>query len=243
MANDYTKYPQGSDVLAILTGTGIALSSTLDTDGAAMAAEADFERRTAWRPFLAKRETRYLTPPRFGPQAGRPSSNQGGRTLELEAGLLDLPDDGLLIGFVPNTLGQIGIAQGITAGIGTPGTVLTRGIQYYLKPDDAPQKGLPWTHVVFPSPTRGIDQSIVIRNGLFGYCRVLPFDVWFAIARYAAEMLVPEVSLKLSGGLGSVDITDEKSSVKRTFSGMGAAQKSWTQQYKEMCMLLRRPSA
>lgn len=241
MPNDYTKPPQGSDVLAILTGTGITLPSTLDTDGAAAAAWSDFNRRVNWRPVLAERETRYFDPPRFGPIAGRWTSNNGGRTLELGAGLLDLPDDGLLIGYVANTLNQLGTA--LTPTGGSPGVVLTRGLHYFLKPDAAPQKGLPWTYVEFSTRVTGISQSIVIRNGLWGYCRELPPDVWFAIARYGAEMLVPEVSLKLSGGRGSVDITDEKSSVKRTFGGMGGAQKSWSDQYMMMCRRLKRPIA
>ncbi len=243
---DYSKYPCGQDVLDVLTNLGLTLAPGLDTQGAASAAAAEWERKTRWYPFLAgPPQTRLMTPPRFGPQAGRMMSAQGGRILEIEGGLLDLPDDGLLIGYVPNTSDQIGIAEGITDSTGSQGTVLTRGIQYYLRPDNADKRGYPWTYIEFPTPTRGLVQSIVLRNATFGRVKILPADVWLAVARYAVSTLAPEISLNISKGLYQWRDGDEQ----ERYGGAGdvgplsSQAGDWEDKFAKLAKFYRRPVA
>lgn len=218
---NYDKYPCGQDVQNILINTGITLTTGLDYDEAAKAAIAEFENRTGWYPFLAgPPSTRFFDPPRMGPSAGRTEADRGGKELILGVGLLDLPDDGVRIGVVPNTAEEIGIAEGITSTLGSAGTVLTRDIQYYLLPHNADQMGLPWTKIYFMTPVRGVRKSIQITNGVWGYTRKLPANVWRAIAQKGAAILAPEISLSISQGLASI----KTESFGVQFSGGAQAQ-------------------
>ena len=241
---DYTQYPQGSDVQTFLTNTGLRLPfSTDDYCAAAQASVDEFENKTGYRPFLANAglERRLFDPPRMGPQAGRINSDQGGRVLDLNGGVIQVPDDGVLIGFVPNTTDEIGIAQGITDDLGSAGTVLTRGLQYYLKPNDAFHRGIPWTHIEFLTPTRGVPQSIVV-NAIWGYTQTLTADVWRAILTNAAASLISQTSLFNFSGMDSftqAGVTEKYASGPKSNS-LASAADDWQKSFRRQCFLYKR---
>jgi hypothetical protein len=172
-------------------------------------------------------------------------SAQGGKTLELDAGLLNLPDDGLLIGYVPSTADQIGVSQGFTDSLGSQGTVLTRGIQYYLIPDNAPQRGYPWTAIEFPDPTRGLLQSIVLSNAVFGRMLVLTPDIWMAIARYGAAVLAQEIALSISGGTVEQKLGDsmDKFAQGRDAGPLASESGVWEAKFSKLAQFYKRPFA
>ena len=231
MAINYAEYPSGSDVQDFLTAAGISLTA-FDSDDFSLnaaAAAAEFERQTGWYPFLASQNasTRYFDPPRTGGTAGRWAASRGGRVLELNAGLLNISDTGLSIGVYPSTLAESGINNGITASVGSAGVVLTRDIQYYLKPDNANLQVLPWTVVEFLGPITGLPKSIAI-TGVWGRVSAVPADAWRAICGYAASLMTPQAGLTVTGGIQALKEgdTDTKYS-SGTFSIFSAERQAW----------------
>ncbi len=249
MSNPYAAYPVGADVQAALVTTGLSLTGidSAEFDAAACAAWECFEGRAGWDPYLAATgyQQRLFDPPRQGSQAGRIASDQGGRRLDLGAGILDMPDNGLVIGYVVNTELEMGLSTGqLSDEVGSAGTVLRRGVQYYLRPDNAPQQGRPFTYVDFLTPTLGVPQSIMI-TAVWGYTKALSADVWLAIRNYGASILAGQLNLVGSSGLtkfAADTITIQYAPGSDPGSVMGVAAK-WERDFLSCAFRKRRMTA
>ena len=201
----FDSYPTVYDVSSTLLTMGIIVPSGFDITTPVEAAADEWESLTGWHPFLAQKMTKFLTPERAGPYTGRGMSSQGGRTLNLNFGVLQLPDDGLLIGYVANDTNEIGVTDQDT---GSQGTVLIRDIQYFLRPDSAPSENYPYTYIEFPSVIRGIDKSIVLRNVTVGRMWTLTRNIYHVIEHYAIAQVLEELSVNVGGGIISSQTDD-----------------------------------
>jgi hypothetical protein len=106
--------------------------------------------------------------------------------LNLGGGLISVSS--LSIGFV-NTPGQTNV-----------GSVLTQGLQFYLRPNNALARGLVATSIEFLTPVRGLPQSIRVA-GVFGRVLTIPDDVWMSILFKGVSVL----ALRANLGLGAIE--------------------------------------
>lgn len=169
-------YPDGTDLLNYIASLGIvdeevkdARFGALDLTVKAGAAAAEWERRTAWRPFLAQ-----------AGQSRRFDAPWAARTLELSGGLLSLTT--LTVDDDARTLDE----------------------DFWLGPENAAAKGLPYTFVEFAgravaSARRGIEIT-----GDWGRMETLTDDIWQAVLHYGACLCYPELSLGISKGAYSI---------------------------------------
>ena len=184
-----TAYPTFADVRVFLDTLGVPVPDALAGELGEFAADAaaEWESQTGWLPYLAAHDaadatvpsTRLFDPP--GPRAGQgfASGYRGGRLLDLGAGLLSL------------------------TGLNVSGTAYSPGLDFWLRPNNAPAQGEPYTEVEFLSPAFGLPQSIAV-TGIWGRTLSLEDDVWSRIREYAAALCAPALQGGLSGGVVQV---------------------------------------
>lgn len=197
-------YPTQSDLDAFLKAAGADTAAPdnygkIDFAAKIAAAIERWENDVKWYPALSNRQTRTYDPP--GPAAIRSGNflayRGGGRILDLDGGLLQL--DSLIVGTVPFTQGVLpDMSQG----------------NFWLKPWNAPNQGLPYRTIEFLTPIYGNPEAVQI-TGTWGRYLKVPDDVWEAILQDASLDCVPELSLGISQGYYQRKIGD---SVK-TFGG------------------------
>jgi hypothetical protein len=164
----------------------------------AMAIEASVEKWesvTGYRPFLSTQATLSLDPP--GPDKGPVGvyagliAEGGGRKLFLPSGLWQITDsEGN-----PATTITVGVTD-----LNPEGQVVTLGTDFWLRPNNAPFFGKPYSGIEFRVPQYGEPQSILI-PGLWGRVKTLPPDVRLAILQNAAASIAPNLGLNISEGL------------------------------------------
>lgn len=173
-------YPVASDLQAFLQGAGMlsnpltAAQSLVDLTQPCQTASALWETRTAWFPFLSTGvdETRVCDAP--GPEL--PDSGYllvlegGGREILLQAGLLSLTT--LSIATVPYILGT----------------------QFWLYPQNASNRGKPWTKIRFIQPIYDRPQDIQI-VGKWGRQLTLSADVFRSVLKLAALEVLPQLAI------------------------------------------------
>jgi hypothetical protein len=145
--------------------------------------------------------TRYYDPQ--GPEHGTPGytllttrGRGGSNLLELDNGLLAVTS---------LTSGLFADASGDDAG----GTVRVEHVDFDLYPVNSLQMKRPYEWIEFAWSVYGTRRSIKI-VGAFGYCRVLPENVWRAILGGAACKLKAEASLLVTQGLAKMKIADDE---------------------------------
>jgi len=207
MSFNYTptaQYP-GADALAVfLTAANIFTMPITPEDllfdlaGAAASAMTEFERISNWRPFLASSED---VTKRFSHSALR-------RYTEGD----DLPAYGWDFGFGGGYGGcywelpfNRGLVSATSVVIGTTTYDLTSATpQAFLAPVNAAEEGKPYESIVFTSyPGNATGPNQIAITGLWGYCAVLPADVWTAVLGYQARKVCPALSIKLRGNMAS----------------------------------------
>lgn len=177
----HTAYPTEQDLEAFLVSAGMlssprtAAQAPLDLDSLVRKARREWEQRTGYQPFLPMTAdvTKLLNPP--GPTPRKTAGTYGGfgefafgdgfwgggqmmgghRELTLPNGLVSVTSVG--VGFTPTITGAI----------------LTFGQQYWLEPEDAADKGVPYERIRFLAPIYGPPQSVQI-IGRFGYGAAVP---------------------------------------------------------------------
>lgn len=203
-----SQYPTAADLTAFCVAAGIDLPATFDATDPMLSAISEWESRTGWFPYLAgSAETRLFSPPSTGPRSGMGSATRGGRLLQLNAGILNMPDNGMRIGVIAGSTGQLGVTS---AASGSLGTVLTRNIQYFLGTDGAEYKNQPWTEVEFTAPIFGMRKSIAI-TATWGRTFLLEPDIWYVLLQRGFSNARPQLAMFTSGGANKV--ADEHSSV------------------------------
>jgi hypothetical protein len=180
----HAAYPTAADLQAFLRGLSTPLPAGLDLaalEEKVADAVAEWEERTGWRPYLAPSApvTLLYDPP--SPTAGAAFATgwRGGRILELKTGLLSLTS--LTVTDTAYTLGQ----------------------DFWLRPNNAAPRGLPYTEIEFLGPVFGLPQSVAV-GGVFGCVAQLPDTTWRRIIERAASLSVPELSVAISGGVAQV---------------------------------------
>jgi hypothetical protein len=219
---DYTQYPQSADIQAIYAATGLVIGSTPDYASAALAAAIEWESRVGWYPYLAagSPSLRHFDPPSSGPKAGRLSSVEGGKELDLDGGLVSIPT--INIGVIP----------------GFSGTALVVDLQFYMQPNNALANGLAYTYVNFLTAVRGVPKSIGI-TGLWGRVTTVPADVWRVIQQRAASLVAPEIQTQISRGRVEAKTAD----MDYRFDPAGALAmdvKKWDSEFNRMVGIKKR---
>ena len=214
-AATYPAYPAGTDLAAFLAATGLAVPPAISLQAKCDAAVAEWEERTGWRPYLTadtpqSPSTRLFDPPGPAASSGRASAGRGGRILYFQGGLISL--NSLSVGVVPDQTGAYG-------GPGAQGTALVSNLNFYLRPQNAPARGLAYTEAEFIYPVAGVPQSVAI-VGVWGRVAALPGDVWQGVLERAAALCAAELSLSISGGYFERRVGD---SLKRFAGGKSDA--------------------
>jgi hypothetical protein len=118
------------------------------------------------------------------------------------------------------------------------GNELTEGLQYWLLPYDAVQKGRAYTHIEMAFvpivPPLGAYRRTVSVTGMWGYGTSIPDDVWTSVLVWAAALCAPELALNISKGLALWHEGDEE----ERYGGLGIAgplakeASEWSEMYQ-----------
>lgn len=143
----YSAYPTQADVDQYIAGLPNISLGTYDTNGDVLAAIAEWERLTEYKPFLStgQSSSRIYDPP--GPFTQRPVRG-GSHTLILRAGLIS--------------------CSSVIIGVGGAETTLVNGTDYWLWPANASDYGKPYTAIEFSSAQWGMPRSIRV-TGVWGF--------------------------------------------------------------------------
>lgn len=247
MSLDYSPtagYPGPDALAALLCSMGLLSQPTTPTElltrfvGATEGAASEWERQTNWFPFWsggsgAADISRTFDNPPVNPQisgAANGGSGSGiwgsfyggtwGRNydLDLESGL---------VSFTTCIAGVTGYT------IGGPAP-----IQNYLLPQNALVKKSPYRGVRFTSRPAAIGPQSIVITGRWGFCDVLPPDVWNAILGQAAREVVPMLSAMKRGTLESW--TAEDASQKKFEKPYDAALTQWQTEFRIKSVRYRR---
>lgn len=99
--------------------------------------------------------------------------------------------------------------------VASGGQVLTAGLHYIVKPDNAPQRKKPYTSMALrgglsvPLGTSYGYRRTVDVTGVWGFAASLPASVFDAVLGYAAALCVPQIALNISKGLYEKRAGDE----------------------------------
>lgn len=222
-------YPSGSDVELFLAGAGMLPTDAtqlaavrMQCTGWAEAAAEDWEHDTGWEPYLAGSAdtTRMFTPRDVLEPRNEPPM------LDLKGGLLS--------------------ATTITVDVqpGNPGVQLTEGSDFWLKPDNAPAKGRPYTWVEFwrvPGWAYfglGADQRSIVIVGKWGYTASVDAHVRQALLCHAASNAAPMLAAARTGGMQKWSEAD--TSEAYSDNPFGAMQEVWQREYDKAVSAHRR---
>lgn len=171
----FASYPAGSDIAALLESAGLEPSNAADLDGAADLGRDTFE-KVAGRKMLA----------------AALDGDGNGQTRRYtpdwrNGGVMEVDDIAAFLGLTYHPYG------------GTP-VILTREEDFELLPDNAPEKGQPYTRIQFyrtawfGHPLSGGGTHTNARSlrieAQFGYFTALPASVWGAMCMLGAYSLV-----------------------------------------------------
>jgi hypothetical protein len=182
--NEFTDFLIASGLYGI---TPTALQGYLDIQGALDAAVEEWNDTTKYWPFLSNgnvNEERRFQPPALTP------------LLDLNSGLITCTSVTVDSTFANPT-----------------GNVRTELLDYWLKPDTARQRGIPWTYLLIRKLWfSNAPQSLIVK-GEWGYCDAahLPSSARRAVMALAAQDLLPQIQTGLSHG-GLIKLTEGDSS-------------------------------
>jgi hypothetical protein len=190
MPQNHAAYPTSTDLTAFITSLNLFDSADLSAILAAMnlaqkadaAAEA-WETATGWHPFLADAatSTRRFDPP--GPNKGQ-LSRGGGRRLYLQGGIITVPT--VVVGYTATS----------------PGSTLVYDQDFWLLPQNAAERKLPWEWVEFGFNQSGPPRSVQV-TAKWGYQQYIPDHAWQMILEKAAFLCLPELETQSTGGTKS----------------------------------------
>lgn len=181
-------YPTENDVRDLLSAGGVDTSAIVDPTMRHILgwAVGEWEHMTGWFPFIGDTAdvTRRYDPPGPDPHTTGYFMARGGFvTMKLNAGLLSVTS---------LTIGKT---------VFTPGTVLTKDVDYFLLPFDAPFKHKPYTEIRFAYPIWGISGSIEI-VGKWGYWTDIDADPFYGVLCMAAHEVLMSAVMKATKGGG-----------------------------------------
>jgi hypothetical protein len=204
----HSEYPSASDLDAFFVSTGLIASSS-DTPYASI----DRGSKCAAASADFERRTR--------------------RTMIAQSStrLFDVPWD---------RLGVLDVADDLLSAdtVMVDGATLVEGLQYWLLPYDAVQKGRPYTHIEMafiptPGPLSSYRRTVSV-TGSWGYGTEIPDEVWGSVLAWAAALCAPEIALNISKGLALWHEGDEE----ERYGGLGVAgplareAAEWTEMYQ-----------
>lgn len=120
------------------------------------------------------------------------------------------------------------------------GTTLTSGTDFYLGPQNASARSIPYEWADFGSNPGGLPRSIAI-TGRWGYATTLPPIAWEAIISRALLLAQPEMALGISKGVYS--IRDDTFDVRYGGGGVTPLQteaKIWADNYRSAVRRMQR---
>jgi len=195
-----SSYPAEADLVARLTAADIdpTLLSLLQdfgaTESAILAAIAEWESATDWKPYLAGSVTSRTFDAPVTISGGVATS---GMRLVLSPALLTL------------------------SSVRAAGRTLAQGVDFIPAPQNAANEGRPyqWIQFLTPPPCGASGPGSIVVTGTWGAVAAIPDDVWNAIVQLAEHAISPELSLAISEGMLERKIGD---SIKK-FAGTGSA--------------------
>jgi hypothetical protein len=184
---DYTRYPNGDDLEALITSAGLVANypqvawSGFDWDGLALAGVKWFEGQVG-RKMLAVSATRTFDVP-----------TGTNRVLALRADLVSV-----------SSLTVNGVNQ-------------VSGTDYFLQPDNSLGDGDPFAWIEFALwfGWNTLPRRAVSITGLWGFGTTIPADAWNGMLTRAAALACPAIALNIGKGLQSREAGDEKETYAR----------------------------
>jgi hypothetical protein len=178
-ASNYSAPPTAIDLANFLeTGDFIQVAANADLVTPCGAALKRFEEKTGYAPFLSlpvATERRFDAP---GPRPARVTTGYlssglvgGGKVLDLRSGIVGAPEK-----------------------LEVDGQIFVEFEDYFCGPENAPERGKPYTFIEFERPVFSRQRGILI-NAFWGYCRPepdgrgFPLDAWQAILQGAAATI------------------------------------------------------